>query len=57
METTAPHTFEVKAAADGHFAVLIDGVRIALHAIEDDAQAHRARLQRQAAEQPDAWGR
>jgi hypothetical protein len=57
MESTASHTFEVTATADGHYAVLIDGVRIALHALEDDAHAHRARLQLQAAEQPDAWGR
>ncbi len=41
-ETTGSHTFEVKAAADGHFAVRIDCVRIDLHALEDDAHAHRA---------------
>jgi hypothetical protein len=55
METTASHTFEVKATADGHYAVFIDGVRIALHALEGDAHAHHARLQSQAAEQPAAW--
>ena len=57
METTAPHTFEVKITASGHYAVFLDGVRIALHTLEDDAHAHSLRLQLQAAKQPDAWGR
>jgi len=57
METTPPHTFEVKITASGHYAVFLDGVRIALHTLEDDAHAHSLRLQLQAAEQPDAWGR
>jgi hypothetical protein len=50
-------TIEVKTTTEGHFAVLIDGVRITLHSLEDEAQAHRTRLQLQAAEQPDARSR
>jgi hypothetical protein len=53
--TPEQHTFEVKSTTDGHFAVFVDGVRIAAHPLEVDAKAHRARLQAQAAEQPDAW--
>jgi hypothetical protein len=44
------HTFEVKATADGRFAVLVDGVHIALHMLKADALAHCGRL-RQAAEE------
>jgi hypothetical protein len=50
METTASHTFEVKTTADGHYAVFVDGVRIAGHALKADALAHCERLQRQAVE-------
>jgi hypothetical protein len=57
MKSSVSHTFEVLATADGQYAVLIDGVRIALHALELDAQEHSVRLKLQAAEQPEAWGR
>jgi hypothetical protein len=50
METRASHTFEVKATADGRYAVFVDGVRIAGHELMVDAVAHCERLQRQAVE-------
>jgi len=54
--TPKDHTFEVKPTVDGQFAVFVDLVRIAAHALEDDAQAHCARLMPQAAEQPESRG-
>jgi hypothetical protein len=44
------HTFEVKATVEGHYAVFVDGVRIADHQEKAEALAHCDRLRRQAAE-------